>query len=322
MTDDSWRMAEEAVFRLFDEITGGGHVAIGPRLAELGWADIEAEYPVASCEVLFRAQGRSLAQTESLNRVMLAELAGLLAGPADAVLLPSLADGCAPASSDGHVNGIVLGPLEGRVVVPVGGPARAVSIAVVDSAHLHDERMDTFDPSVHWSKVGGPLDGELVEASANWGNAIAAAHRALATEVIAVADRALGIAGEHATVRVQFGAPIGSFQSPRHALAQAAADLAGARALLDQSWAYGGRLSALAAKAAAGRAHRVVSDTAMQICGAIGLTAEHVLHRYVARGLQLDALLGSQRQLEALVAEELFEIHGPGTPLPAMLSCG
>jgi hypothetical protein len=322
VTDDSWRMIEEAVFRLFDEISDTGHVVIGPRLAELGWAEIEAEYPLKACELLFRAQGRALTQTESLSRVMLAELAALLDGSVTAVVLPNAADGCAPASDLERVDGIVLGPVEGRIVVPVPGSGGTISIGVVDSGRLHGERMDTFDPSVHWSKVGGPLDGELVEASAEWDRAVAAAHRGLATELITLADEALRIAVEHAKIRVQFGAPIGSFQSLRHALAQASADLEGARALLDQSWRFGGRLSARAAKAAAGRAHRAVSDTAMQACGAIGLTAEHDLHRYVARGLQLDSLCGSHQQLEAMVADELFEVHAPGTPLPTMLSAG
>ncbi|MFZ0905616.1 MAG: acyl-CoA dehydrogenase, partial [Mycobacterium sp.] len=75
-TDESWPMVEEAVFRLFEELAGKSdsaeHVAIGPRLAELGWSDIEAEYPVEACELLFRAQGRSLALTDCLDRVMLA----------------------------------------------------------------------------------------------------------------------------------------------------------------------------------------------------------------------------------------------------------
>ena len=57
MTDDSWSMVEEAVFRLFDELAenGTGHVTVGSRLAELGWAEIEAEYPVAASELLFRS---------------------------------------------------------------------------------------------------------------------------------------------------------------------------------------------------------------------------------------------------------------------------
>jgi hypothetical protein len=82
--DESWPMIEQAVFRLFDEPAEKSgtdeHVAIGPRLAELGWSEIEAEYPIEAWELLFRAQGRSLAHTDCLDRVMLAELAPLLRG--------------------------------------------------------------------------------------------------------------------------------------------------------------------------------------------------------------------------------------------------
>ncbi|MGB7165643.1 MAG: acyl-CoA dehydrogenase, partial [Mycobacterium sp.] len=58
----------------------------------------------------------------------------------------------------------------------------------------------------------------------------------------------------------------------------------------------------------------------LQVCGAIGLTAEHDLHRYVTRGFQLDALCGSHDQLEALLGERLFEIYAPGRALPAIVS--
>jgi alkylation response protein AidB-like acyl-CoA dehydrogenase len=159
-----------------------------------------------------------------------------------------------------------------------------------------------------------------VDASSEWSRAIAGAHRALATELVALADEALRIAVEHVTVRIQFGTPIGSFQSPRHLLADASAGLEGARALLDESWRYGGELSALLAKAAAGRAHRAVSDAAMQVCGAIGLTIEHDLHRYVTRGFQIDSLCGSYQQLEALLADRLFYDYSPGRALPAIVS--
>src|ERR1700722_15455369 len=61
--DDMWPMIEDAVFRLFDELMAtsdaGEHIAIGPRLEEMGWAAIESEYPIDACELLFRAQGRS-----------------------------------------------------------------------------------------------------------------------------------------------------------------------------------------------------------------------------------------------------------------------
>jgi hypothetical protein len=322
VADESWQMVEEAVFRLFGELAGknaGDHVAIGGRLAELGWSEIEAEYPVEACELLFRAQGRSLALTDCLDRVMLAELAGVLDGPADHVMLPDLAAGCVPGSA-ARASGIVLGPLEGRIVVPVSGPMGAMSVGVADASRLDGQRLDTFDASTYWTRANGPLDVPLVEASAQWGQAMTAARRALATELVELAERALRIAVDHVSVRVQFGAQIGSFQSPRHALADASAVLAGARALLGESWRDGGELSALSAKAAAGRAHRAVSDVALQVCGAIGLTAEHDLHRYVTRGFQVDALCGSHDRLEALLAERLFEDHAPGRALPTVVT--
>jgi len=319
--DESWPMVEEAVFRLFEEIANKqDHVVIDPLLADLGWAEIEAEYPVEACALLFRAQGRSLALTDALDRVMLAELASVVDSPVDCIVLPGLAQGSGPSSNEGQVKGIVLGPLRGRVAVPVSGAMGTVSVTVVESDQLRGERLDTFDSSVIWTRVEGATDGELVDASTEWGRAIAAAHRSLATELVALADRALQIAVEHVSVRVQFGSPIGALQSPRHALAAAAAKLEGARALLDDSWRYGGVLSAQTAKVAAGRAHREVADAVLQVCGAVGLTAEHDLHRYVRRGFQIDALCGSYLQLESALADRLFDIYAPGRALPAIIN--
>jgi hypothetical protein len=323
--DESWPMVEEAVFRLFDELASNGadaHIQVGRPLTELGWSDIETEYPIQACELLFRAQGRSLVNSDSLDKVMLAELAPPLDGSVDGIVLPGLADGYTPSSDTDHVTGILLGPLPsaGRLVVPVSGPPGTVSIGVIDADRLDGERLDTFDPSAYWTQVSGPMTRDLVDASTEWSRAIAAAHRALATELVALADQALRIAVEHVTVRVQFGSPIGSFQSPRHLLADASAVLEGARALLAEAWREGGELSALTAKAAAGRAHRAISDAALQVCGAIGLTIEHDLHRYVTRGFQVDSLCGSHQQLEAVLADRLFDDHAPGRALPAIVS--
>jgi hypothetical protein len=321
MTDDSWSMIEEAVFRIFDDIAGK-HTAIAPQLSELGWSDIETEYPIEACELLFRAQGRSLAQTDCLDRVVLAELTGALGDPVDAIVMPAIGDRCLPASDGEQVRGIVLGPLQGRVMVPVAGPGARVTVGIVDADSLHGQRLDTFDPTVHWTRVNGPQHGEFVDASEAWNRAVAAAHRALGTELIAITEQILAIAVDHAKTRVQFGTPIGSFQSPRHALAEACAALEGARALMGESWRYGGQLSAHVAKTAAGRAHRTVSDTALQVLGAIGLTAEHELHRYVRRGFQIDSLFGSYHELETLLGEQLFDTHTPGEALPAIVACG
>jgi hypothetical protein len=245
----------------------------------------------------------------------------VLDGAVDGIVLPSIADGCAPSSDSERVRGILLGPLPstGRLAVPVS-TQNGVSIGIVDIDGLEAKRLDTFDTSAYWTRVTGLMSGDLVDASAEWSHAIAAAHRALATELVALAVQALRIAVEHVSVRIQFGAPIGSFQSPRHLLADASAGLEGARALLSETWQYGGEFSALTAKAAAGRAHRAVSDAALQVCGAIGLTIEHDLHRYVTRGFQIDSLFGSYQQLEALLAERLFAGDAPGRALPAVVT--
>jgi alkylation response protein AidB-like acyl-CoA dehydrogenase len=50
-------------------------------------------------------------------------------------------------------------------------------------------------------------------------------------------------------------------------------------------------------KALAGRTGRHVSQTTLQVFGAIGFTEEHEHHRYAKRLLTLDALCGSKDQL-------------------------
>ena len=202
----------------------GEHIAIGPRLAELGWSDIEAEYPIEACELLFRAQGRSLAQTDCLDRVMLAELAGARRsgrprraarpGPRTTPRAPTTTG--SPASCSGHLTDAAAGrPGVGRRWDGVDRRCRRDGCTASAWTPSTRRRLDAGE-RVRWTPP-------LVDASTEWNRAIAAAHRALATEFVALAEQALRIAVEHVSVRVQFGAPIGSFQSPRHALADASA---------------------------------------------------------------------------------------------------
>ncbi|WP_342666202.1 acyl-CoA dehydrogenase family protein [Mycobacterium genavense] len=212
---------------------------------------------------------------------MLAEFAGLIDELPATILLPLPSTGIAPASDEHTVDGLILGPATVLVAVPFRSGS-SVSVCVVDASLLQSSRLDTFDPSVHWTRITGPLDGTGVDASPAWGRALATAHRSLAAELVSVADTALHTAIEHVSSRVQFGTAIGALQAPRHALADAAAQLEAARAMLSESWRTAAPLQAQLAKASAGRAHRWVADAALQVCGAIGLTAEHRLHRYAA----------------------------------------
>lgn len=314
-------MIEQTLSSLFEEVNqhaSESHTRIGARLEELGWSDIEAEYPIEATAMLFAAQGRTLSQTEWLNTVVLNELTTALPEPVDAVVLPSPVDG-ALSFDGGDVLGVVVGPAEGehgRLAIPVRTATGAISLRVAAIDAISATPLNTFDRSLQWTLVTGPVPDGGADASAQWPLALAAAHRALASELVALAETALALAVEHVTVRVQYGTAIGAMQSPRHLLADASARLEGAKSLLQASWRFGGSVSALTAKSAAGRAHRAVSDAALQVCGAVGLTDEHRLHRYVSRGFQLDALCGSAQQIDTQLAAVLFDADTAQQGLP------
>jgi alkylation response protein AidB-like acyl-CoA dehydrogenase len=56
-------------------------------------------------------------------------------------------------------------------------------------------------------------------------------------------------------------------------------------------------LTALLAKAAAGKAALTAARHCQQVLGGIGFTEEHDLQRHIKRALVLDGLLGSSREL-------------------------
>jgi 3-oxochol-4-en-24-oyl-CoA dehydrogenase len=119
-----------------------------------------------------------------------------------------------------------------------------------------------------------------------------------AIEAAAVSSWCTRTAAEYATIRHQFGRPIGSFQAVKHLCAgmlcrsETAAALAwdAARAIDDDD----AGLSLIAAAAAAFNLDAAV-DTAkdcIQVLGGIGFTWEHDAHLYLRRALALRQLLG------------------------------
>lgn len=142
---------------------------------------------------------------------------------------------------------------------------------------------------------------------------------AAAAELVGVAAAALRRAVEHATSRMQFGKPIGSFQGVKHALADNHVALERARSLtyaaaarLDDPTtppAHGWTTAALA-KAAAGDAAVNCSRTAVQVHGAIAQTWEHDMHLYIRRAWQGAALLGDSRSLYDAVGRRFVAGEG------------
>jgi hypothetical protein len=144
------------------------------------------------------------------------------------------------------------------------------------------------------SALGGlPLrkvpDGELMR--------MGDARRALGWWLVGSAGAMLALARQHALDRVQFGKPISSFQAVRHRLAETLVAIEGAEATLSLPGDDNPDLTALLAKAAAGKAALTAARHCQQVLGGIGFTAEHDLHHHVKRALVLDGLLGSSREL-------------------------
>jgi hypothetical protein len=154
------------------------------------------------------------------------------------------------------------------------------------------ERQNTADPT-HPVLGGLPLrrvpDGELMR--------MGEARRAVGWWLVGSARAMLALARQHALDRVQFGRPIATFQAVRHRLAETLVAIEGAEATLSLPGTDNPDLTALLAKAAAGKAVLAAARHCQQVLGGIGFTAEHDLHHHVKRALVLDGLLGSSREL-------------------------
>jgi alkylation response protein AidB-like acyl-CoA dehydrogenase len=120
-----------------------------------------------------------------------------------------------------------------------------------------------------------------------------------AADALGAAQRLLDLVVDYAKTRVQFGQPIGSFQSVAHLCVDMYETVELARSgVLHAAWAADDaepeerHLAAIRLKAFAARLASV-GDTAIQVLGGIGFTWEHDAHLYLKRLLSWSALLGS-----------------------------
>ncbi|MCT7662228.1 acyl-CoA dehydrogenase family protein [Mycobacterium deserti] len=126
---------------------------------------------------------------------------------------------------------------------------------------------------------------------------VAEARLAVGWWLVGSARAMLNLARQHALDRVQFGRPIAGFQAIRHRLAETLVAIEGAEATLTLPGVDNPDLTALLAKAAAGKAALTAAKHCQQVLGGIGFTEEHDMHRHVKRVLVLDGLLGSSKEL-------------------------
>ena len=121
---------------------------------------------------------------------------------------------------------------------------------------------------------------------------------ALSAELLGVMEGAQELTFEYLRVRKQFGKPIGSFQALQHKAVDVYIKTETVRSLLYQVAAANDpyRIDpelAVAVKAKASEDALVVTQTCIQLHGAIGFTDEHDIGLYLKRAMLLSSLLGN-----------------------------
>jgi alkylation response protein AidB-like acyl-CoA dehydrogenase len=191
-------------------------------------------------------------------------------------------------------------------------PAARVSAAVGAGEELRDESSAGTLPES--SAAAGAPPGASTAGESLPGGLAAAVDRALvaiASELVGVCDRALGMTVAYVKERRQFGVPVGSFQGVSHRCAQMLLDTERARCTTAfAAWTADAEPERLAeaaamAMASACEASREVTASAIQAHGGIGFTWEADLH-WLYKRAQLDAaLLGGAGHHRARLAAVL-----------------
>lgn len=257
-----------------------------------GWAELCDAAPAQALTALGDVAGATRSAAPIADLAVLWG-AGIVADAATAVLHGGLA-----LAGAARAERFVSVTAEGVVSVP----AAAVALTAVRG----------FDPALGLSratvaattadKLGGPP-----EAIA----ALAAGRRALASQMIGASEQMLADTLAYVQERHQYGRAIGSFQSVKHRLADVKVAVTAARSATRAAWESAdttdGPLTAMAAKALAGRAQQLASTHCFQVHGGIAFTVEHGFQQWVRRGLLLDHLLGGHEQLVREVGAQLID---------------
>ncbi|MGO8870864.1 MAG: acyl-CoA dehydrogenase family protein [Acidimicrobiales bacterium] len=228
----------------------------------------------------------------------------LIAEPAtvSTVALRPAVDGTTTLVPSGPVAHAVVAMDAGELVL-VEGDGDGVARANLGSSSLADRSLRGPGRSVL-------ATGELARAA--YGQAIDEWRTLMSAALVGLGEAALAIGVEYAENRVQFGAPIGSYQSIARDLADAATLVDGARLLArEAAWAQTddeGQFAPLASMAFlfATRAARRASNVALHVHGGYGFTLEYDIQLYYRRAQAWPLALGDPRRGTAHLADALF----------------
>lgn len=313
--DAAQRDLMAVTLRSLAEELDGTELAQG--LDDFGFADLLAEAPRDAVSALFTALGRAGSMATALQDVLLRPLAECLpvAAMECNVVLPAVGTNLVGVTDGAQVavRGLVIGARQAAIfLAPVTIRGEPAWVRLDEARGVSTRRVDGLDPALGMVEVAGVgLASDVVMAGqsavASW-NAVATAGRlALGYQILGAVGAMIDLAVDHARSRVQFGLPIGSFQAVRNRLADAHVAREGAAAALESAWdADDAFLAGLLAKSLAGRAARIAATQCQQVLAGIGFTAEHPFHRFLARVLVLDSVLGSAVELPTVIGAHLM----------------
>lgn len=253
-------------------------------LAAFGWAELVEADEAFAVTTLFEELGRRALDTDALDLVTAA-----WAGPAgDLAVLWPLSAATSPFTMDASptFEGVALrsvGTVR-RLYVPRSG-----GLHLLDMSSLTETTLGGMAEGMAWVRVRA--EGTLSLGVGDGAEIERRCRLALSSELVGVAQRTIDVAAEHVSGRQQFGQPIGAYQAVRFRLAEAYAEMVGARALVAAAWEDGSAASAALAHGAASAAGDTVAKHALQVCGAMGFSAEHALPGLVKRSFALAALI-------------------------------
>jgi alkylation response protein AidB-like acyl-CoA dehydrogenase len=314
---DSERELMSATLRqLAAELDGA---ELSTALDEFGFVDLLAAEPHEAVSALFTALGGAGSMTTALQDVLLQSLAEYMPDATTEcnVVLPAVGADLVGVTegAEAAVRGLVIGARSAaNFLAPVAIGGELVWVRLGATSGISTRRVEGLDPALAMIEVTGvDVAADVVvagvRAAAAWDAVATAGRLALGYQILGAVGQMIDLAADHARNRVQFGRPIGSFQAVRNRLADAHVAREGAAAALSAAWdADDAFLAGLLAKSLAGRAARIAATQCQQVLAGIGFTAEHPFHRFLARALVLDSVLGSSAELPRAIGAQLISL--------------
>lgn len=231
------------------------------------------------------------------------------------------------------------GKLDGsKILVPQAGAADALLVLVstrtgpglilvkCDATGVDLRSHEDIDPSSGFCEVNFrsvAVTGDFVighsspQAAVSW--LIDLGATLYAGLQVGISARMLHIAVEYAKTRMQFGQPIGAFQSIKHRCADMAVGLEAARSAAYYAfWAMAEGVPdrtrvASMAKSYCGEVSRSICNETIQVHGGMGFTWELGLHRFLRRARVLEHAFGDGAwHNERVLSETMAQLLGKG----------